>query len=94
MRSYKPIDCGDYDYLEIACMDRLDIELNFDSGTLRGVAEALETRLGEEFLIIRTTDEQVEKLRVDRINEIRVISKVARFRSHLFERARNRAPKG
>ncbi len=93
MRSYKPIDCGDYDYLEIACMDRLDIELDFDSGTVRGIAEGLETRLGEEFLLIRTPDEHVEQLRIDRINEIRVISKVARFKRHEFEQGRTRAPK-
>lgn len=24
---YSPIDCGDYDYLEIACMDRYDVEV-------------------------------------------------------------------
>ena len=93
MSDYKPIECSDYDYLEIACMDRLDIELDVDSGTVRGVAAGLETRSAEEFLLIRSPDAQVEKFRIDRINEIRVISNVSRFRNHVFERGRNRAPK-
>lgn len=94
MSSYQPIDCGDYDFLEIACMDRLEIELTIDSGTTRGIAEGLESSLGEEFLLIRTPDEQVEKIRIDRISEIHVISKVARFRCHRFDRdKKNRAPK-
>ena len=53
MTDYTPIDCGDYDYLEIACMDRYEIEVAHAGGLLVGVADGLETRNGEEFLCVR-----------------------------------------
>ncbi len=93
MTSYKPIDCSDYDYLEIVCMDHSEIELDIDSDTIRGVADGLEIRSGEEFLQLRITREQIREIRIDRISEIRVLSKVARFKNHTFERGKNRAPK-
>tara|TARA_R110002096_G_scaffold50152_2_gene131939 strand:- start:472 stop:735 length:264 start_codon:yes stop_codon:yes gene_type:complete len=84
MSDYQPIDCSDYDFLEIACMDGYDIEVKLDSGTLRGHARGLEIRSGEEFLRIRTSSDGIEDIRVDRIREIHVLSTHARFRKHIF----------
>ena len=84
MSDYKPIDCSDYDFLEIACMDGYDIEVTLESGTIRGHARGLEIRSGEEFLRIRMHNDKVEDIRVDRIREIHVLSKRARFRKHVF----------
>lgn len=84
MSAYKPIDCSDYDFLEIACMDGYDIEVKLESGTLRGYARGLEIRSGEEFLRIQTQNDNLEDIRVDRIREIRVLSTPARFARHVF----------
>ncbi|HNP65254.1 MAG TPA: Rho-binding antiterminator [Woeseiaceae bacterium] len=84
MTDYTPIDCSDYDYLEIACMDRYEIEVTHVAGSLAGVADGLETRKGEEFLCVRTGAQVVEAIRVDRILGLRVLSDPARFRRHRF----------
>lgn len=85
MSEYKPIDCNDYDFLEIACMDHYDVDVILDSGNIRGNAQALEVRSGEEYLRIRTRDGVYEDIRVDRIRELHVLSAKARFRKHIFD---------
>lgn len=85
MSDYKPIDCSDYDFLEIACMDGYDIEITLDSGTARGHARGLEIRAGEEFLRIQARNDEHQDIRVDRIREIRVLSTPARFDRHVFD---------
>lgn len=85
MTDYKPIDCSDYDYLEIACMDRYEIELTHTGGTLVGVADGLETRDGEEFLSVRIGAEAIKAVRIDFIQELRVLTDTARFRQHRFQ---------
>ena len=84
MTDYTPIDCGDYDYLEIACMDRYEIEVAHAGGLLVGVADGLETRNGEEFLCVRLGAQALEAIRVDYIRELRVLSDPARFRRRRF----------
>ena len=84
MSSYVPIDCNDYDFLEIACMDGYQVEVKIDSGTLIGVATGLETRFGEEYLTIQVSGGLVETIRIDRIVSLEVLTEPARFRRHDF----------
>jgi len=83
MTEYRPIDCGAYDYLEIACMDRYRVELQLENETLSGTADSLETRDGQEFLRI-TTQTSTEVVRIDRIRRMTVLCRPARFESHDF----------
>lgn len=84
MSDYQPIDCNDYDFLEIACMDRYEVEVQLDSETVVGTADGLETTSGAEYLCLRVRDEQIEKVRIDRIQRIDVITRPARFEHHEF----------
>ena len=84
MKPYRPIDCSAYDFLEIACMDRYNVELRLDSETISGVAAGLEARDGQEFLII-TTSAGDELIRVDRIRRMTVLTRPARFEVHDFD---------
>ena len=53
------IQCGLYDYFEIACMKRAEVSLElFDGGSMTGVAIDLETRNGKEFLLLQTNTEK------------------------------------
>ncbi|QTN46114.1 Rho-binding antiterminator [Ectopseudomonas mendocina] len=68
MDDYQPLACDLYDYLEIACMHRyqLDIEL-VDGSHLHGQALTTETTASkEEFLLVRTADGE-QRLRMDRL---------------------------
>ena len=68
MDNYQPLACDLYDYLEIACMHRyqLDIEL-VDGSHLQGQALSTETTASkEEFLLVHTSDGQ-QRLRMDRL---------------------------
>lgn len=84
MSKYVPIECGHYDVLEIACMDRYEIELTLDDGYVQGVAERLETRDREEFLWVKNRQGREEAIRVDRIQSMSVLSRPARFVFHEF----------
>lgn len=84
MTEYRPIDCGAYDYLEIACMERYCVDLQLDNETLSGTADGLETRDGQEFLRITTQTGAAEIVRIDRIRRMTVLSRPARFESHNF----------
>lgn len=83
MTEYRPIDCGAYDYLEIACMDNYRIDLQLEDGVVSGTADGLETRDGQEFLRI-TTHTRTELIRIDRIRRMIVLTHPARFASHDF----------
>lgn len=49
------IQCGLYDYFEIACMKRAEVSLElFDGSSVTGVAIDLEARNGKEFLLLQT----------------------------------------
>lgn len=80
MDDYQPLACDLYDYLEIACMHRyqLDIEL-VDGSHLRGQALTTETTASkEEFLLVRTNDSE-QRLRMDRLLAITPQDAGARF---------------
>ena len=84
--NYSPIDCEDYDYLEIACMDRYDVELSSKGEIVRGVALNLEVVKGEEFLILRSIDTPNSRIRIDLIDHLRVKSRPCRFQERTFGR--------
>lgn len=84
MTDYQPINCSEYDWLEIACLDRYDVELDLGVEMLRGIALDLNVKDGEEFLRTRVPDGSFVDVRVDRIRSITVHSRPARFESRTF----------
>ena len=84
INKYLPIDCGDYDMLEIACMDHYQVDLQLDDGVASGIAERLETRDGQEFLWLQKAGGEAEPIRIDGIRVMTVLSRPARFESHRF----------
>jgi len=86
---YVPISCADYETLEIACMDRYDVELTTrDGGTVVGRAADLAVRAPAEFLVLRHDNGTTEDIRVDQIRHMAVLTRPCRFDDHTFA-ARN-----
>ncbi len=85
MKPYVPIGCGDFEYIELACMDRYEIDVVKLDGTVRGLAVTTQTNRTGEYLIIELDNEQRESVRVDHIKKIIVRSKIRRFDEHTFE---------
>ena len=49
------LSCDNYDYIEIACLYHLDIELHFDANSVRGIAEDTKRNAeGEEGILLKT----------------------------------------
>ena len=86
MGNYTPIDCGDYDILEVVCLDRNKIELETASQTLRGTATGLVINAGAEYLLLGGNDGSTENVRIDHIRKLTVLSRPARFEHHVFKR--------
>lgn len=64
---YQPINCDDYDNLEIACQDKLVLSLKLRSGeVMEGKATDLLMRKKVEYLIIEVAGQQRD-LRLDHI---------------------------
>ncbi|NQD92262.1 transcriptional antiterminator [Pseudomonas sp. CrR25] len=78
--SYQPLACDRYDYLEIACLHRYRLHIEWvDGGALD--AEALTTVTTpsrEEFLIVRG-DGREQRLRLDRLLAITPLNDGASF---------------
>ncbi len=87
MADYIPIACGDYDYLEIACLDGYEIELTLRADTVAGVASGMEVRDGMEFICLLLPDGANKSIRVDGIEHMKVLTRPARFREHRFARS-------
>lgn len=81
---YKPIDCGDYDFVEIACMDRYDIEVVTSDGIYFGRAETTLNDGNGEYLCMRATDGKSMQLRLDSVRRILVRTRPCRFEKHDF----------
>ncbi len=81
---YAPIDCGDYDYLEIACMDRYEVEVSSNGEIIVGTAIDLEIIKGEEFLILGSLNALNRRIRIDQIDHLRVKSRPCRFEEITF----------
>lgn len=86
-RSYRPIACGDYDFLEIACMDNYDLEIVMTKATIHGRALTTENNATGEYLLIALEDGQHQSLRIDLIKKIIVKTNNARFKEHTFSMA-------
>lgn len=84
MTSYDPISCDHYDYLEIACMDRYEVELQLNDLSVTGRADQLTAEHGIEVLLLRQADGSLSRVRVDSIVHMRVITRPARFTDHRF----------
>ncbi|MGO2344992.1 MAG: Rho-binding antiterminator [Providencia sp.] len=65
---YQPINCDDYEYLEIACQRQLKLQSKLNGGeNIEGQASDLLLRKKVEYLIVETHDGTME-LRLDCIN--------------------------
>lgn len=65
--TYQPINCDDYDNLELACQQHLILTLELKDGeVLKAKASDLVSRKNVEYLIVETSGESRE-LRLDRI---------------------------
>lgn len=82
--SYKPIACGDYDFLEIACMYNYDLQIVTAKLIIHGRALTIENYPKGEFLIIALEEGQHQSIRIDSIQKIIVKTKYARFDAHTF----------
>ncbi len=66
-QAYKPINCDDYDNLELACQNRWTLALTLKNGEqLQAVAEDISSRKNVEYLTVSVAREQ-RTLRLDEI---------------------------
>ena len=84
MDSYKPIECGDYDILEVICMDAYDVEVITDTVTYSGVASNIEKQKNGEYLVLKTSDTALSSVRADKIIKINVLTRPCRFSTYDF----------
>lgn len=85
MKPYAPIGCADYEYIELACMDRYEVDVVKDDGTIRGLAINTEANNTGEYLIVQIDNNAHESVRVDLIKQIIVLSENRRFDERTFE---------
>jgi len=90
--SYSPIDCADYDYIEIACLYQYQVELELPSGKSTGTAITTEKNNLGEFLVIEKENSARESIRLDQIRRLIVKTKNARFTEHSFATLDNTNP--
>lgn len=83
-KTYTPIACGDYDFLEIACMDNYELEVVMSTETTFGRAITTDNNATGEYLVIALEDGKQQSLRADSIKKIIVKTKNARFTEHTF----------
>jgi len=81
---YTPIQCGLYDYFEIACMHgyHLVIELR-DGRSVSGIAQTTKIEHGAEFLVLSESKAD-DNVRLDEIASLKVTTKNAKFSSVVF----------
>ena len=84
MDSYKPIACGDYDILEIICMDTYDVEVITNSDTYRGIASDIKKQEDGEYLILTSSGTEIASFRSDKIVKINVLTRPSRFSTYDF----------
>ena len=66
--TYQPINCDDYEYLEIACQRQLKLQVQLNDGeNIEGQASDLLLRKKIEYLVL-ITQEGTKELRLDYIN--------------------------
>ena len=84
MDAYKPIQCGDYDILEVICMDSYDVEVITDTDAQSGVASNIEKQKDGEYLVLKTSDTKFSSIRADTITTINVLTRPCRFITYSF----------
>ncbi len=84
MGAYKPIKCGDYDILEVICMDSYDVEVITDTDTHSGMASNIEKKDGGEDLVLKVSETEQVPIRADTIVKINVLTRPCRFSTYDF----------
>jgi len=84
MDSYTPIACGDYDILEIICMDAYDVEVITDTDKYSGIASDIKKQKDGEYLILTSSGTEIASVRSDKIIKINVLTRPCRFSTHDF----------
>ena len=82
---YEPIDCGDYDHIELACVQRYLLDVVSHEGTTQGRALTMVTEADGEYLILELDDTQQHRIRVDQIRQITVLSHPRHFERLVFK---------
>lgn len=82
---YQPIDCGLYDYIEIACLHGYQVCLSLmDGASMSGLASTTRSGPDGEFLVL-TTQTETQSVRLDLIAELKVLSQPRTFDSVSFK---------
>lgn len=77
--TYQPIQCQLYDYVEIACLHGLNLDLELTSNkTITGKALTTRIKDKQEFIVIETKDGDHE-IRLDTVKSITALNKNAEF---------------
>ncbi len=82
---YKPISCGDYDYIEVACLYGYDVELVLGETTVRGKAMTTKRSDAVEYMVLQQADGESLSVRADEIVKLIVLTENARFSEHRFK---------
>ena len=82
--AYSPIDCSDYDYIEIVCMFNYRVEVVLRSTSITGTALNTQKNAEGEFLLLELEDKSRDLIRVDKIVKLVVLDKNAKFSEHEF----------
>ena len=82
---YNPISCGDYDYIEVACLYGYDVELVLDENVVRGKAITTKRSDAVEYMVLQQEDDEQLSVRADEIVKLIVLTKNARFSEHTFK---------
>ena len=79
--SYKPIQCGIYDYIEIACLRHYTLEIKSEDGESI-TATAINTRVidRQEFLVFDVNGDE-HQMRLDKIKSITALDTNAEFKT-------------
>ena len=77
---YQPIDCEKYDYVEIACLHRYQLEVDLTDGSrFTGTAITTKTIKNDgEYLVIETA-EKTRSIRLDTISSLSPLDQNAKF---------------
>jgi len=83
--NYAPINCSDYDYIELACLKKYVVDIETSDGVFRG--KALDTKIenSSEYLVLQNTASGKTNIRLDDIIKLNVISTPSEFDEHLFQ---------
>jgi len=82
---YTPIDCSDYEFIEIACMYGYQLNVILQSSTISGKAVTTKNNSMGEFLILEGEDKARNTVRADEIVKLIVLDKNAKFSEHTFK---------